>query len=212
MIGQLLEHYDNLKGEKGMAALPCLKPVALVVQRTFIADHEDINKQIHALEIGCDGWLRRQSALYRTPRKKGESRDDEGLPLGGEWLVSDGKSLEAESQHLRQDGDGGWTLYTYREFANVTAAEQEKAKNGQGKVYDCLREEVELLDAREPKEKMERGKLVYYVYWGGEEGSVTERSTQAEATDENHKGKIRRLFARFAGFRDGAQPAGEKRS
>jgi hypothetical protein len=79
------------------------------------------------------------------------------------------------SKHLRQDGGGGWVLYRYCEF--TTVEEANSAGRPDAQIHSCLCEDTTLLAADGG------GKLAYRVYWGGDDG------------------KIKRLFARFAGFK-----------
>jgi hypothetical protein len=165
MIAQLLEGYAELRSQ---GELPELEPRSVLVEREPLTE-ADIAAVVVSLEAS-EGWLRRQSAVYRTsPGRKGQPLAV-GLPLAGEWKLS-----ATESKHLRPNGRGGWVIYHYREFMTLHEAENARKAGDMGQVHACLRERTSLLAE-------DGGKLAYYVYWGGDGA------------------KIRRLFACFAGF------------
>jgi hypothetical protein len=177
MIEELHKDYQGLQAQLG---LPPLERMYVLVERQTLTI-ADVEAEVARLETS-QGWLRRQSNVRRTPSGQKAAAQDYGLPLSGEWRLS-----ENESKHLRQDGKGGWLLYRYRQFASQDEAEQARRKGGDvGTVHVCLAEKTVLLSADEG------GKLAYHVYWGGDGAN------------------IRRLFARFLGFEPDAQQQGEQ--
>ena len=154
MIDRLLEDYKQLQKQM---ELPPLEAVSVLVERQVLAS-DNVEAAVSIL-VKTQGWLRRQSQVYRTPNESAESVA--GLPLSGEWLVA-----ESQSKHLRQDGKGGWLLYHYRQFKTPDESENAKKEGGNGVVHDCLAEKITLLAADSGS------KLAYRVYWGGEDGNI----------------------------------------
>ena len=176
MINQLLEDYERLRASEAARDLPRLEKAILLVTHSVFAAEGDVEAEVSQLNA-WPGWLRRQSGIWRTPPEKAGAAQTAGLPLSGEWCNPD-----TESRHLRQDGKGGWLLYHYREFPTEADARRAlKEAGGTGQVYACLRERSSVLAENQDDN------LAYCIYWGGEDGN------------------IRRLFARFAGFKPGAQ-------
>jgi hypothetical protein len=172
VINQLSRDYARLISQDGLEGLPQLQQRFVLVERSELTEAEEVEKEVAKLQQS-HGWLRRQSDVYRTPPGEDYSTPAAGLPLRGEWLVKGG-----DSTHLRQDGGGGWVLYRYREFEMEENAKREGEKSAPGsQIHSCLCEDTVLLAADGG------GKLAYRVYWGGDGG------------------KIKRLFARFAGFK-----------
>lgn len=178
MIDLLLEDYQRLKVADDAKDLPPLEKAVLLVTRTTLAAEEDVEVVVSGLNAWT-GWLRRQSSIERTSPERNGVGQTAGLPLSGEWNGPD-----AQSKHLRQNGEGGWLLYHYREFTDKAEAERARAEaDGKGEVHACLKERTAVLAQDQP------GNLAYDIYWGGNDGN------------------IRRLFARFAGFEPEEQRA-----
>lgn len=181
MIKELLAGYEELR-EQGQLALPALKRVFVLVEHQALTA-ANVETEVPKLEA-AQGWLRRQSHAYRTKPGQTTEAQDAGMPLSGEWVLSD-----TESKHLRQDGKGGWLLYRYRQFEALDEVQEAKKQGGgRGEIHDCLAEKTALLASDRG------GNLAYHVYWGGEGAN------------------IRRLFARFSGFEPAPQQEGEQRS
>ena len=179
MIEGLLDNYEELREQ---LELPPLDRAYVLVERQALTP-DYIEEKVAGLEAaeGAQGWLRRQSQVYRSLPSEKTAAPNAGLPLSGEWRLSD-----TESKHLRQDGKGGWLLYRYRQFDTLAEAENaNKECGGKGQVHACLQERTTLLAADGGSN------LAYHIYWGGEGAN------------------IRRLFARFSGFEAAAQQKGE---
>jgi hypothetical protein len=173
MIDEIHRAYRALKTERPIITVPELEPISVVVRRETI--QANALPEILGRYAERQGWVRLQSALYRTSARAAATPPD-GLPLAAGLCLSD-----SESAHLRQDDKGGWTLYRYRDFS--TLAEAESACAVGSNAWHCLRQRTTVLTGDIPAGAAGSDELGYYVYWGA---------------DGAH---IRRLFTRFDGFR-----------
>lgn len=113
-IQQLHQHYSALAKRHGLAPM---QPVTLKITSHSAATEDELQSKIEQF-APVEGWICYQSRVHSFRNGEPWQVSEVGLPLSAEAIDASGNAL-----HLRQNGQGGWTIscYSHSESAPDTA-------------------------------------------------------------------------------------------